>query len=334
MKFKFACTGGTFDRLHDGHSALLKKAFASADKVLIGLTSNAMVKRTKAFSEIAKPYSQRKKELLEFLKKNDFLKRAKLVQLNDVYGPSAVKTKMFDCIVTSRKTIEGVKEVNRKRRQNGLKPLHTVLVETVKSQDSKAISSTRVRRGQIDRKGIVFDKLFTKTLSLTEKVLIRAKKPFGKLVKTARAFAEAKRLKPFQVIVVGDATAMLFENAPPSLKPSVVIVDRRIRRKKTDYIPRNHFDKTYSVNNAHGTITRKAAKIVEKAVEAKNHGRILVRVHGEEDLLTLPAVLFAPLDSLVCYGQPGKGMVLVKVTEEKKKQALRIALRMTGTDNG
>jgi len=54
----------------------------------------------------------------------------------------------------------------------------------------------------------------------------------------------------------------------------------------------------------------------------------LVHIKGEEDLLTLPAVLFAPLDSVVCYGQPGKGMVLVKVTEEKKRGALKIAEKM------
>ena len=42
-------------------------------------------------------------------------------------------------------------------------------------------------------------------------------------------------------------------------------------------------------------------------------------VKGEEDLLALPAILFAPLNSVVLYGQIDLGVVMVEVTEEKKK---------------
>ena len=41
-------------------------------------------------------------------------------------------------------------------------------------------------------------------------------------------------------------------------------------------------------------------------------------VDGEEDLATLPAILYAPLGSAVVYGQPNEGSVLVDVTPEKK----------------
>ena len=42
------CLGGTFDLLHAGHEALLAKAFAIGDKeVIIGITSDAMAKRTR-----------------------------------------------------------------------------------------------------------------------------------------------------------------------------------------------------------------------------------------------------------------------------------------------
>ena len=41
-------------------------------------------------------------------------------------------------------------------------------------------------------------------------------------------------------------------------------------------------------------------------------------VEGEEDLLTLPVIKFAPLGALVVYGQPYVGMVLVMVTERTK----------------
>ncbi len=327
-KFAFACTGGTFDRLHKGHNALLKKAFAVSGKVLIGLTSDAMVKRTKQFFEIVKPYPQRQKELAAFLRKNGFEKRAKIVVLNDVSGPTVEKGSSVDCIVTSRKTLVGAREINRRRRKNKLKPLPVVMVKIVESEDVKPISSTRIRKGQIDRAGHVFEKAFVKTLHITPEITRFFKKPFGKLVATTKAFSELKKLKPFKTIVVGDESAMVFENAPPQLKPGVVIVDGKINRRKVSFVPHNHFNKVFTIANKHGTIAKHAAKVVEKAVEMKNHDRVLIHIKGEEDLLALPAVLFAPLESVVCYGQPDEGMVLVKVTEEKKKQALTIASKM------
>ncbi len=44
-------------------------------------------------------------------------------------------------------------------------------------------------------------------------------------------------------------------------------------------------------------------------------------VKGEEDLLTLIAVLFAPKNAFVVYGQPHSGVVVVKVTSERKARA-------------
>ena len=45
-----------------------------------------------------------------------------------------------------------------------------------------------------------------------------------------------------------------------------------------------------------------------------------IYVEGEEDLATLPAVLLSPTGSMVAYGQPGEGVVLVEVDESKKKE--------------
>ena len=47
---------------------------------------------------------------------------------------------------------------------------------------------------------------------------------------------------------------------------------------------------------------------------------IHIVVDGEEDLLALIAVLYAPENSIVVYGQPYTGVVIIKVTPEKKEQ--------------
>jgi hypothetical protein len=46
-------------------------------------------------------------------------------------------------------------------------------------------------------------------------------------------------------------------------------------------------------------------------------------IDGEEDLLALVAVLYAPEKSLVVYGQPNEGMVVVEVTKEKKTETCK-----------
>ena len=56
--------------------------------------------------------------------------------------------------------------------------------------------------------------------------------------------------------------------------------------------------------------------------------RIKIVVNGEEDLATLPAILYAPLGSAVVYGQPNEGSVLVEVTLEKKEQIKDLMKRM------
>ncbi len=58
---------------------------------------------------------------------------------------------------------------------------------------------------------------------------------------------------------------------------------------------------------------------IKKAMEEKEHTHIVVK--GEEDLLTLVAVLFAPENAFVVYGQPYSGVVVVKVTLERKARA-------------
>ena len=78
-------------------------------------------------------------------------------------------------------------------------------------------------------------------------------------------------------------------------------------------------EKTVYVDNPQGTITYQAIMAIKEALERDEHTDIVVR--GEEDLLTLIAVLYAPENALVVYGQPYCGIVVVKVNSERKAQA-------------
>ena len=64
-------------------------------------------------------------------------------------------------------------------------------------------------------------------------------------------------------------------------------------------------EKTVYVDNPQGTITQEAIVAIKEALERNEHTHIVV--DGEEDLLTLIAVLYAPENSFVVYGQPYRG---------------------------
>jgi len=51
---------------------------------------------------------------------------------------------------------------------------------------------------------------------------------------------------------------------------------------------------------------------------------VRIIVTGEEDLLVLPVAVFAPGNSVVLYGQPNEGLVLVQITEEVRNKAKSI----------
>jgi uncharacterized protein (UPF0218 family) len=74
--------------------------------------------------------------------------------------------------------------------------------------------------------------------------------------------------------------------------------------------------------NPQGTITEESVAAVREALLGTE--RVHVLVDGEEDLLTLIAVLFAPEKSLIVYGQPHEGMVVVEANPEKKAEAAKI----------
>ena len=85
-------------------------------------------------------------------------------------------------------------------------------------------------------------------------------------------------------------------------------------------------NKVINVRNPPGTISNKAWEAVCQA--SKDDDTVAILVDGEEDLLALPAIICSPSGSLVVYGQPHKGIVLVRVNERKKLCAKTILREM------
>jgi len=56
-------------------------------------------------------------------------------------------------IVVSEETEPGAEEINRRRVKLGKRPLLIVVFKMILAQDGKPISSTRIRRQEVDRLG-------------------------------------------------------------------------------------------------------------------------------------------------------------------------------------
>jgi pantetheine-phosphate adenylyltransferase len=152
-KFETVAVGGTFDELHKGHRILLTKAFEVGEKVLIGLSSDEFAKQlTRQKNHAIASYENRFAELKEFLRQNGFLERAEIVPLDDAYGVTLSKG-VLDALVVSRETEYMAQEINKKREKKGLKPLKIIVIEMVPAENCVPISTTRIRRGEIDREG-------------------------------------------------------------------------------------------------------------------------------------------------------------------------------------
>lgn len=145
--------GGTFDVLHRGHRLLLKKALEVGKNVTIGITSDAFARQLHKPHKID-PFKSRKIELEHLLRKWGVLSRSKIVRLDDRFGPTTT-TPRIQAIVVSKRTVKTAYEINRRRRLRDLKPLAVVAIDLIQAQDRKPISSTRIRRGRIDREGRV-----------------------------------------------------------------------------------------------------------------------------------------------------------------------------------
>ncbi|MGD9130560.1 MAG: DUF359 domain-containing protein [Candidatus Bathyarchaeota archaeon] len=140
--------------------------------------------------------------------------------------------------------------------------------------------------------------------------------PFEETMKKLKEFIEKE--KTSLIISVGDVVSRnMIEYGVPL---NVLIVDNKVMRKPIQPITVDA-DQTLHAKNPAGAITDEAWAAIRSAVEQKGQTRVMV--DGEEDLLTLAVVLAAPQDAIVVYGQPHRGIVVVKVTQETKKRMRR-----------
>lgn len=307
-----AAVGGTFDHFHAGHQQLLTTAFAVADKVAIGITLPQLTEH-KTFSNLIEPYQNRENNVLQFLDQAHFSGRYEIFPLSDACGPTLTDP-AIDVIVVSEVTAAGAEMVNRQRSNHSLPPLPIVTTPMVADAVGEHISSTNIRQGKITRLGQVFDKLFDQDIVFSKTQLQQLKSLQGTIIVPTQNFP------PYvPVFLVGDMVTKYFQDH--KLPFSFAIVDGRSQRQPVSFtLP---LSQPLPIHNQPGTISSQAAHTLIEHFRHDQPGTIY-QISGEEDLLVFVPCLTQPLNSVVLYGQPEGGIVMITLTEAEKIRLAQI----------
>ena len=321
-RYSLVVSGGTFDMFHKGHEEFLKYQLKVSKKIILGITSDEYFKDFPKTHDV-QSYKIRKNSLEKFLNNENALDRVKIVPI-DIKDPSDLKEDPVEALVVTSQTIKGAELINHKRSKSGLVRLPVLTCPLAVAEDGFPISSTRIRKGEITRNGMLLLNVLwmNTTLYLPPEIRDLLKKPFGQLIKNN--IYEFEKLDPSKIVSVGDiATKTLLDR---KIIPKISIVDLIVEREKKFTSIRDLGFKNPSsiikVDNAAGTITQALWSEVKNAVQAKE--TTIIKVTGEEDLAVLPVILLLPLSWKIFYGQPGEGLVAITIDERIKITAHNI----------
>jgi uncharacterized protein (UPF0218 family) len=188
-------------------------------------------------------------------------------------------------------------------------------------------------------------------LTLPDELREAFKEPFGPVFTDAGALLEAIE-KPGPIVAVGDVVTYHLVEA--GRRPDVAVLDGYTERTPvaegieagTDT---DAYDTHIRVENPAAVLTAGILDVLaaalanaraegvdraDEGVEPEGGGQggetTVIDVNGEEDLVTVPAIVAAPESASVVYGQPGEGMVRVPVEEDIRRRARELLERMDG----
>lgn len=155
---------------------------------------------------------------------------------------------------------------------------------------------------------------------LSEELRATLKKPLGKTGILESLLLEVGKRK---IIAVGDQ--VVFALLSRGIRPHVAVFDFKTMRKQVDRGVRERIEREYSsptkVVNEAGTISEELFLLAPVLI--REGGALFVE--GEDDLVAFPFVLSLTENSVVLYGQPGEGCVLVEKKSEGRETVKKIA---------
>lgn len=323
MKYHKAILGGTFDHFHRGHQKLLDAAFIQANEITIGLTTEMFYQHKILATEI-ETYATREKSIQDYLNEHGYTSQATIMKLTDIYGP-ALTEKNIEAIFVTEDTISGAQKINAERKKIHFPELDIVLVPFELAEDNQPITSERIRLGEIDEDGMVYALPFISKSQLNLPASLREtlRNPIGD---TYTDVKEILSLERSCLITIGDIVTkdfLLLDH-----QPDLSIIDLKTQRRALNTKEKTLLTSltTTSFTNEPGSINAEFFQLFSTTINTvlKQKSKHTIQVVGEEDLLTLPVLLLAPLHAFIVYGQQNVGAIAVRSTKEKKEQALSL----------
>ena len=329
--YQVGLIGGTFDRFHAGHRNLLVSALSQCQTLEVWVTADSIAG---AKDSRINPWEERVEEIKQALDSDS--KRLEFYELKDRHGPAPTHNQA-DAIICTSDTKPECETINSMRQETGIPQLEIICVDHSMSWDGRPISSSRIRIGEIDREGHrwIPESFVTNEMVLTPEVEAELKDPFGQLIpgpedEPSHAMSEVLALTEGghgPLIAVGDVTVRTLQDV--GRPADIGLIDGCTKRRVWDGaegIDRSLYDSVLECSSPAGRLTPSLLSTCETAISSWRDGNksSLIVVEGEEDLAPLLLHPLAPIDSVIIYGQPGKGVVIRWCGEDAKQRCRRL----------
>ena len=163
---------------------------------------------------------------------------------------------------------------------------------------------------------------------LPDELREKLKEPMGKLVDEKELIEILKKEK--YIVSIGDKVT--YTILKHGILPVFCVVDYHTRRGicSEEIIEKikSFGRETIVVDNPKGTITDELIKAIKKGLSNLEPGYLRIEVVGEEDLSSLPTILYAPSVVTIIYGLPDKGVLVVKPNKENKEKTKEVLDKM------
>jgi uncharacterized protein (UPF0218 family) len=144
--------------------------------------------------------------------------------------------------------------------------------------------------------------------------------PYPHPESTKLALKYLSKFNPEKVILVGDRVSYNFINE--GFDPNTIIIDKREKRNEIDSSWINNWAKVIKhVKNPPGSISKASIETIKTCI---NTDKCAIVVDGEEDMLVLPTIFYYPETTIIFYGSPDVGLILVKSDKSKKRFVKKI----------
>ncbi len=163
-----------------------------------------------------------------------------------------------------------------------------------------------------------------RSLRLPDRLREKLANPLGPVLSTPELQKELAGGKTFAAC--GDMVTR--DSVSAGALPFLAIIDGHTERVRS--MPSQELEAAYAGRTSHA---KSPPGVLSEALQEAIHERVragggLIVVDGEEDLAVLSLLGEMPLGTLVIYGQPRRGVCMIKVSEDTKRFAKEIMAQM------